>query len=221
MEISYWQSRWIKGNTGWHMDEVFPPLKNYWHHLQLAHGATILVPLCGKTLDIEWFVGQAYYVIGIDVSEKAIEALKHNHSEPFCTSSTGGLTRYKSDSLELWCGDFFKLQKNWLPPIDAIYDKAALIALPPETRRQYAKAIKRLCQPHTRQFLSCFEYNQDEMNGPPFAVFEDELQTHYSDRFHINLLYSHSLMDELTGFHRRGLHSYLTEKIYHLTPERR
>lgn len=218
MELSYWQSRWRNDNTGWHMDEVFPLLKEFWHHLQLKEGATVLVPLCGKTFDIEWLVGQGYSVIGVDISDKAIHTLKQNHGKPFQKSRKGDLVRYKSTTLELWCGDFLKIQKSWLPPVDAIYDKAALIALPADMRRRYVQVIKQLSTSQTQLFLNCFEYNQAEMNGPPFAVFLEELQKRYSSQFNINLVYTHSLMKELTGFQRRGLQSYLTEKIYHLTP---
>ncbi|MBN2730806.1 MAG: hypothetical protein JXR26_00120, partial [Balneolaceae bacterium] len=121
--------------------------------------------------------------------------------------------------MELWQGDVFKLQKRWLPAIDAIYDKAALIALPPEMRKVYAITLKSLLQPHTQIFINCFEYNQNEMPGPPFAVFRDELESLLGDQFNIKLLHTQSLFDELIKFQRRGLHSYLKEKIYRLSPK--
>lgn len=219
MEISYWQSRWQNDKTGWHMQQVFSPLKTYWNSLQLAKGATVFVPLCGKSLDLEWLVNQGHYVVGVDVSVKAVHELTKRHNEPFKESSKGSFTCYKSNSMELWRGDVFKLQKRWLPAIDAIYDKAALIALPPEMRKAYAITLKSFLQPHTQIFINCFEYNQNEMPGPPFAVFRDELESLLGDQFNIKLLHAQSLFDELTNFHRRGLHSYLKEKIYRLSPK--
>lgn len=219
MEISYWQSRWRNEKTRWHMQEVFPLLKTFWNKLPLEKGGTVLVPLCGKSLDLEWLVNQGHYVIGVDVSQKAIKALVQSHEERFEKSAKGNLQCYKSESMELWCGDFFKLQQSWLPAIDVIYDKAALIALPPEMRKAYVDSLKNLLQPHTQVFINCFEYEQDEMPGPPFAVFREEMESHFGDQFYINSLYAHSLFDELTNFHRRGLHSYLREKIYHLSPK--
>lgn len=219
MEISYWQSRWQNDKTGWHMQQVFSPLKTYWNSLQLAKGATVFVPLCGKSLDLEWLVNQGHYVVGIDMSVKAVHELTKRHNEPFEESSKGSFTCYKSNSMELWRGDVFKLQKRWLPAIDAIYDKAALIALPPEMRKAYVITLKSFLQPHTQIFINCFEYNQNEMSGPPFAVFRDELESLWGDQFNIKLLHAQSLFDELTNFHRRGLHSYLKEKIYRLSPK--
>lgn len=219
MEISYWQSRWQNDKTGWHMQQVFSPLKTYWNSFQLAKGTTVFVPLCGKSLDLEWLVSQSHYVVGVDVSAKAIHELTERHDEPFKESSKGGFICYQSNSMELWQGDVFKLQKRWLPAIDAIYDKAALIALPPEMRKVYAITLKSLLQPHTQIFINCFEYNQNEMPGPPFAVFRDELESLLGDQFNIKLLHTQSLFDELIKFQRRGLHSYLKEKIYRLSPK--
>jgi thiopurine S-methyltransferase len=220
MEISYWQSRWRNDKTGWHMQQVFPLLQSYWHVLNLPKNAVVLVPLCGSSLDIQWLAGQGHYVIGVDVSEIAIKTLKQNHDEPFQKSTKAGLDRYASNSMELWCGDFLKLQKQWLPPVDAIYDKAAIIALPKEMRTRYAGSLQALMQPHTQVLINCFEYKQNEMPGPPFAVFENELQSLFGENFHIKMLHVHSLFDELTNFHPRGLKSYLDEKLYHLSPKK-
>lgn len=219
MEISYWQSRWKKDNTGWHMDEVFPLLKSFWHRLELRKSSTVLVPLCGKSLDIDWLAAQGYRVIGADVSEKAVNILKDRLPYSFTKSAKGSFTCYKSASVELWRGDFFRLRKQWLPTIDAIYDKAALIALPPDKRRQYTTHLQNLAESHTQIFVNCFEYEQEEMNGPPYAVMENELQSLFGNRFNIELLYKHSLFNELPQFGQRGLKSYLIEKIYHLQPK--
>ena len=64
-----------------------------------------------------------------------------------------------------------------------------------------------------------FEYEQNEMPGPPFAVFREELDSLFGKQFSVTSLHGRSLFEELTNFHRRGLHSYLKEKIYHLSPK--
>ena len=216
MEISYWQGRWRKDKTGWHMNKVFLPLKTFWPYLRLKPGDTVLVPLCGKSLDIDWLAEQGHHVIGVEVSERALQELMSRLPASFHPSAKGPFTCYKSPSIELWCGDILKIKKEWLPPIDAIYDKAALIALPGEMRSRYATHIQALIHSHSQIFINCFEYEQQEMPGPPFAVFEEELRAYFGDHFTLDCLHSHSLFDELTNFQRRGLHSYLKEKVYHL-----
>lgn len=218
MEISYWKSRWQKDNTGWHMQQIYPHLVRYWERLNLKEGANILVPLCGKSLDVQWLVNQDYCVIGVDVSEKAILELKDSLGISFKNISKGPFKGYLTESVQLWVGDFLKMQSSYIPAIDAIYDKAALIALPANMRCKYAAVIKRLCEPHTQMMLNCFEYCQQEMTGPPFAVFREEAEKLYGERFAIELMHEESIFDQLQKFHQRGLSSFLNEKVYHLYP---
>lgn len=218
MEISYWRSRWKNNNTGWHMDRVFPPLREYWHRLGLSRGATVLVPLCGKSLDMDWLLSRGHRVIGVEVSEDALRAVRERLGRSFEASSKGAFTRYRAPNIDLWCGDILKLRRRWLPSLDAMYDKAALIALPPDMRPGYAAHMRALLEPHSQILLNTFEYNPTEMNGPPFAVFEDELERLFGDRFAISLLQSRDLFAQLPNFHRRGLRSYLHEKIFRLSP---
>jgi thiopurine S-methyltransferase len=218
MEISYWQSRWRKDKTGWHMNHVFEPLKKYWPRLNLDSNSTVLVPLCGKSLDVNWLADCGHRVIGVDVSDRALQRIMHRGDASFKKSTQGSFIRYQSPRIELWCGDMLTLKKSWLPVIDAIYDKAALIALPPETRKTYVNHLASLIEPHTQIFLNTFEYNQHEMTGPPFAVHPNEINRLFRQKFTIECLEQHSLFDELSNFQRRGLSSYLVEKIYRLIP---
>lgn len=218
MELSYWQARWHNDKTGWHMQQVYPHLKTYWQRLQLEEGDTVLVPLCGKSLDLKWLAEQKYNVIGIEVSEKAVHHFFQEHQMPFQKSYTASVTVYRSENLTIWAGNFFKLKPANFPEIDAIYDKAALIALPKKQRKQYAGRILAFCNPETQMLLNTFEYEQSEMNGPPFAVLRKELEQLYGHRFAINLLHEDAIFDKLIKFQQRGLSSYLLEKVYHLAP---
>ncbi|PAU95144.1 hypothetical protein CK503_02795 [Aliifodinibius salipaludis] len=221
MEISYWQSRWRKGNTGWHMDTVYPPLPTLWSRLGIKSDARVLVPLCGKSLDLLWLAKHSETVTGVDVSPKALHQVMQQHNEPFVQDSSHGFTIYRSDSLELWEGDFVKLPVTQIPPQDLIYDKASIIALPPEQRPHHAKKIIDLCNTDTQILIQTFEYNQSEMNGPPFSVDEQELQKLFGNQFELVCMREQSKLEELQQFKRRGLSSYLTEKIFHLTPSNR
>lgn len=216
MEISYWKSRWVKGKTGWHMPEVYPPLKRYWSRLNLDKEVTVLVPLCGKSLDLAWLAGQGHRVIGVEVSEKAILEFLEESNMDYQTSAKGPFMRYITGDITLWAGDFLKLQPSWLPEINVVYDKASLVALPGHQRRSYADHVLSICSSGTRMFLNTFEYPQSEMNGPPFAVFRAELEELYGSRFDIDLLHEESVIEKLSKFQSRGLTSYLIEKVYHL-----
>lgn len=218
MELSYWQSRWRKNNIGWHMDQVYPPLKKYWPEIELQKRSTVLVPLCGKSLDIVWLMEQEYNVIGVEISALAIRELLQLLGGEFSKRQKGDFTVFSSQNVALWQGDFLKMESEFLPAIDAVYDKAALIALPPDKRKTYTGTVKNIISSHTKMLLNCFEYEQKEMKGPPFTVFREELDQHYGELFSINLLQKQSLFEQLQKFQSRGLSSYLTEKIYLLKP---
>ena len=218
MEISYWQSRWRKNNTGWHMDQVYPLLPELWSRLSLASKNRVLVPLCGKSLDLHWLADQGHQVIGVEVSNKALKEVIRQYPEPFTEDSSHGFSVYRSESMELWEGDFLKLPVKEIPELDLIYDKAAIVALPEHQRKSYADKILELSAKKTEILLQSFEYNQDEMNGPPFSVKEQELREYFSGRFEIALVHEQSKFEELSKFQQRGLSSYLSEKVYHLKP---
>lgn len=221
MEISYWQSRWKNGKTGWHMDYVYPPLVRLWPQLSIESGAHVLVPLCGKNLDIHWLIDQGCSVTGVDISQEALEHIIKKHPEPFTEDSSHGFSIYRSKSLVLWRGDFMKLPAGEVPPIDLIYDTKAIIALPAKMRDNYTKKLLSLAHPKTQMLIQTLEYKQSEMNGPPFSVDEQELKHLLGNRFTLKCIHEQSKLEELQRFQQRGLSSYLNEKIYHLIPSNR
>lgn len=218
MEISYWHSRWRKSNTGWHMNDVHPQLANLWPQLLFTSNPRVLVPLCGKNIDMKVMADQGSYVIGVEVSQKALQEFMDEQPQEFREESSHGFTIYKSDSFELWEGDFFQLPADKIPALDLIYDKASIVALPPDMRRDYAQKILDLCNPHTHMLIQTFEYRQEEMKGPPFSVMEAEVKELFANQLQIDLMHEQSKLDEVSKFRQRGLSSYFIEKIYHLYP---
>jgi len=218
MELSYWQSRWRKGNTGWHMDTVYPPLPQLWSHLDIKSDARVLVPLCGKSLDLLWLADHCGTVTGVEISPKAVSHVMQQHNKSFMKDTSHGFTIYRSDSLELWEGDFAKLPADQLPPQDLIYDKASIIALPVEKRQRHAEKIIELSNFDTQILIQTFEYDQSEMNGPPFSLDEQELRKLFGHRFKLTCVHEQSKLEELQQFKQRGLSSYLIEKVFLLKP---
>lgn len=214
MDISYWQSRWNKDKTGWHMEDVYPLLPEYWPKMEVSPGDVVLVPLCGKSLDMLWLAEQGYKVVGVEVSKKAVDEFAETHFADFSRYSSHGLQVIKSNNITLWQGDFLKFPSSPIETIDVIYDKAALVAFPPDKRELYANKIVELNSNNTRMLLQTFEYNQKEMTGPPFAVFIEELQRLYEEKFDIIELCRKARNDLLTKFKLRGLQTYFDEILY-------
>lgn len=220
MELSFWESKWRKGQTGFHMSEVYSPLVTYLPQFELPEKATILIPMCGKSLDIHWLANQGFHVIGIELSHIAVSQIMERSDDVFTQTTTADFSVYhaKKSQLEIWQGDIMKMQPGWISAADLVYDKAALIALPNKQRAPYARKIKSLMKEQGQIFQQTFEYPQDEMSGPPFSVLTKELEEYYGKHFNIQLLMQKSAEVLRQRFEKRGLQSFLIEKIYRLNP---
>lgn len=218
MEISYWKSRWRKNKTGWHVDGVYPQLPELWPQLHLPGGARVLVPLCGKSHDIDWLVAQGFQVVGVEAASEALASVMDRSAEPFVRTDSYGYTVFQSKSMELWQGNFLNFPAAAIESIDAIYDKASIVALPAAMRAIYARKLLEFADTHTQILLQSFEYEQQEMNGPPFSVLEQEIKELLGGRFNITPVYNQSKFEEVKKFRQRGLSSYFIEKVYHLRP---
>jgi thiopurine S-methyltransferase len=219
MELSYWQSRWRKGNTGFHMPGGYPAL-NTWQDRILTKDSRVLVPLCGKSDDLIWFAERCAGVTGVEISREAIESFfRDQHINPDRTSFLG-FNIYSSNNIELWEGDFLKFPVRKAPRIDLIYDKAALVALPPSMRRNYIQKLLEWDNPRPDILLHHFIYDPDEMNGPPFSVSQTEILEAFGDIYDVDVLESNELdLSQFSKFMQRGLSGGLREQLLHLTPK--
>ncbi|MFV1973715.1 MAG: thiopurine S-methyltransferase [Thiohalobacterales bacterium] len=216
MEPDFWHDRWESGRIGFHLDTVNPWLEHHWPMPGVNRGARVFVPLCGKSFDMLWLLEQGYRVTGIEISQLAIEAFFSEHRLEAQTEPAGQFTRWRHKGLDVLCGDFFDLDKSLLGPVDAIYDRAALIAMPPALRPRYAAQLAGLANRDTCQLLITLDYNQSEMSGPPFSVAGDEVNRLFGDSCSIELVESTDVLEENAKFRDSGLTS-LREQMYFLT----
>ena len=187
MQHDFWHDKWQTNNIGFHQDQPHPLLTQHLQSLSLSSSARIFVPLCGKSLDLAWLIKQGYHVVGIDLSPIAIQALIIDLGLSFKEMQSGELTHYQHPQIELFVGDFFQLTAQQLGDIDAVYDRAALIALPPQMRSQYTQHLLDITK-QAPQLLISLEYDQNLLQGPPFSVPEHELTEHYAMHYQIKLL---------------------------------
>ena len=187
MQHDFWHDKWQTNNIGFHQDQPHPLLTQHLQSLSLSSSARIFVPLCGKSLDLAWLIKQGYHVVGIDLSPIAIQALIIDLGLSFKEIQSGELTHYQHPQIELFVGDFFQLTAQQLGDIDAVYDRAALIALPPQMRSQYTQHLLDITK-QAPQLLISLEYDQNLLQGPPFSVPEHELTEHYATHYQIKLL---------------------------------
>jgi thiopurine S-methyltransferase len=219
MELSYWQSKWKKGKIGFHMEDGYAGLPKHWSALDVENPVT-LVPLCGKSKDLLFLSEHSSKVVGVEASEIAVKDFLTENNLSAKISSYAGFTIYKARNIEMWQGDFFKLPEHKLPAVDVIYDKAALIALPPGMRKAYVSKIFDLISSHTQILLHLFDYRQQEMTGPPFSVPIAEVKEYFGKRFTIDILERNELdLNNYKKFQNRGLNSYFIEILSLLLPK--
>ncbi len=187
MDANFWHKKWATNEIGFHEAAANPLLLKYIEALALLPGSRIFLPLCGKSLDIHWLLSQGYRVAGAELSEIAIQQLFAELGMTPDISETAGLIRYSGKNLDIFVGDIFDVTGALLGSVDAIYDRAALVALPEEVRRRYAAHLAAVTA-QAPQLLICFEYDQSLQDGPPFSISDDEVRQHYSEVYALTLL---------------------------------
>ncbi|MFO1411516.1 MAG: thiopurine S-methyltransferase [Acinetobacter parvus] len=187
MQHEFWHQKWQKNEIGFHLNQPHPLLVKYMGCLNISPNSRIFIPLCGKSLDIHWLLTQGYHVVGIDLSPIAIHDLISTLGLSFTEMQSGNLSHFHHPQIDLFVGDFFELTIEQLGQIDAIYDRAALVALPEQMRSQYIQHLIHIGG-HASQLLISFEYDQSMMAGPPFAISTQQLQDYYSSEYDIQLL---------------------------------
>ena len=198
MDANFWHDKWQTNQIGFHEPEPNHLLVGYFDKLSLKPGNRVFLPLCGKTLDIRWLLDKGYRVVGAELSKIAIEQLFGELGVEPQISEAGKLRRYSAPGLDVFVGDIFDVTRTTLGPVDAIYDRAALVALPDKMRDRYAAHLIDIADT-APQLLICFEYDQNVMEGPPFAVSNDEVKRHYAGSYNLKLLNSDFVRGGLKG----------------------
>lgn len=175
----FWHTLWEGEHLPFHKDEVNQDLPVYFPYLRLPKQSTILVPLCGKSLDLIWLVQQGYRVIGIELVEDAVHQFAKEHSIQFAVDSLDDLKRYFTNNLEIWVADIFTMNKALIKSVDAIYDRAALVALPSQLRSEYVNICLNWLKSNGSILLKTMEYEQSQMEGPPYSVPAAEVEQLY------------------------------------------
>lgn len=198
MDKSFWHQKWERNEIAFHESEANPLLVKYFDRLSLAPGSRVFLPLCGKTLDIPWLLSRGYRVAGAELSPIAIEQLLITLGVEPTLSKVGAVTCYRAKNIDLFVGDIFDVSHAMLGPVDAVYDRAALVALPAPMRARYATHLKEITG-HAPQLLICYVYDQNLMAGPPFSISDAEVRQHYGACYGLTCITSAPVPGGLKG----------------------
>jgi len=216
VQADFWHERWRDGRIGFHQSAVTPLLAKCWPKLDLPHGSPVFIPLCGKSLDLLWLSDRQHSVVGVELSEVAVESFFMENGILASRIAGEDFEEFRAPSLRLLCGDFFQLTRRTLETCTAIYDRAALIAWPPELQTKYVDKLADLTPPGSQTLLITLEYPQREMTGPPFSVDTEAVNRMYSAHHRILELDRTDILASDLKLRTRGITS-LHEVCYHLT----
>lgn len=210
MEPEFWQERWKAGQIGFHQQHVHPDLIAFEDSFLADGPHRILVPLCGKSIDLLWLVERGHSVVGLELVRSAVDSLFENTGlTPEWTAVTGGM-RATAGNLTVFQGDLFKLDLAEIGPVTRIWDRAALVALRPDQRQAYTTLLKSLLAPGGQGLLSVFVYDQSVMSGPPWSVDEATVRSLYTT---VTLLSTEDILDD--RWRSRG-HTAITSSLFRI-----
>ena len=205
MHAEFWLERWRDGRTHFHQETVTPWLTQYWPRLGLPANSQVLVPLAGKSLDMLWLAAQGHRVVGVELSQLAIAQFLSQHQLSAETHESASGQHYCCGNIELICGDIFAIEADILAKCAGIYDRAALIALPPAMRAQYVRHVYGGLADEYRGLLITLDYPQEQMEGPPFSVADAEVQGLSAPHTCAVILERHAMLAQEPKFAQRGV----------------
>lgn len=206
--LDFWHSRWENGQHGWHEADGNVSLRTYWP--RLAAGSRVLVPLCGKSIDLLWLAKQGCEVTGVELSEIAARSFFEEAGLQHEYDKTDGFSwfRNREAGIAIACGNYFEFSDQ---PFDALYDRASLVALPPRKRPEYIRHTQKLMQPGATQLLLTLEYDDTNIEGPPFSVLKDEVLGYWPG---LQRMYEHNDIDNSPPKFRGAGVSELIEVVW-------
>lgn len=212
MEKEFWIKAWNEGRTAFHQGKFHEKLTLFFPQLTPETGQSVLVPLCGKSVDMVWLHNHGLKVHGVELHEQAVQSFfSENHLSPVEKTQDAYFQNYAFENMMLSCGDFFQLDEK--SAYDFVYDRAALVALPFEMRKGYAQLIQRSLRKGGKCLLIVYDYDQSKMQGPPFSVSSNEIQDLYAADFNISLVEEEYPKNEGP---RLGAVEGLMQKVYML-----
>lgn len=217
MDKQFWIKAWEEKRIAFHKENFHPKLLQFFSLLSATEGERVFVPLCGKTHDMLWLLQQGLVVHGVELSDIAVKEffLENNLPAPVVESDKNFI-HFRLENIEISCGDFFAVPES--NPYDMVFDRASLVALPREMRKDYAQKIGRLLKPAGRCLLITYQYQENEMSGPPFSISDREINELYAECFSIQELES---LKPVSEGNRLDTVPSLKQKVYLLTKHTR
>jgi thiopurine S-methyltransferase len=173
MSTDEWSELWASGRRGFHQEEVHPLLQSHSDWL-LEDGGRVLVPLCGKSVDLCW-LARNHPVIGVEAVTQAIEEFLAEQQLECSPESLGSFQRWSMRGLTVLQGDFFELTPALSGPLCSVWDRAALVAIRSPRRPAYVEKLAELLGSRGRILLVGWDADRSVDVGPPYRLTREEV----------------------------------------------
>ncbi|KAI1289341.1 Thiopurine S-methyltransferase [Halotydeus destructor] len=204
--LDFWNDNfWNQGRSPWH---IAHPHKQLVAHQDALFGngqVRVLVPLCGKTVDMKYIYDLGHEVVGVEGSSEAIELFFKESGIEYTVCDDKITYQSLDKKLTIVKHNFFTLAGDWVKSFDCVWDRAALVAILPEDRATYVDAIKRLTKKSFKYLLVTLDYEQSKVDGPPFSVPLEEVKQLFQGFAKVEQL---SLLEQ-----KPGGQEYIAEKF--------
>ncbi|WP_158538099.1 MULTISPECIES: thiopurine S-methyltransferase [Corallincola] len=189
-----WKEKWKRNDIGFHQAVSHHLLRRFLSQLNLPANEKILVPLCGKSHDMDLLADLGYRVMGVELSRIAIKAYFESRQVKPSREKRGRFIIWRASNIEIWCGDVFDLTANDLHGIRTLYDCTSLTAFAAELRPRYIEHFQQtLAQP--TQILLMTTESADEAVSNSALMVDAEIAALYQAHYQVELLYGqHSLL---------------------------
>ncbi|MBL8682733.1 MAG: methyltransferase domain-containing protein [Myxococcales bacterium] len=208
MEPTFWQTRWEQGQIGFHEGA---PNRFLLRHIErfAANGASVFVPLCGKTTDLDWLAARGLRVTGCELVEQAVrDFFRERNITPVESAVEGGVA-FDGAGVRVVRGDVFEFVCN--EPFDSVFDRAALVAMTPDQRAAYVAKVLSVLKPGGRVLLVAMEHDLGQ--GPPFTLYEDDVRALYEGECAVSLIEREDVTRDNQRFVDRGA-TFVREAAY-------
>lgn len=187
VDRTFWEERWNLGQIGFHEGAPNDLLRR---HVGALGAGRVYVPLCGKTRDLHYLRDQGFEVTGVELVSSAIAQLfAELGPEAPVVDALPPFRRHRAGGLTVLEGDAFALTPAHLGgEVDAVFDRAALVAVDPSTREAYVARLAAALRPGGRVLLVTFDYDQAKLPGPPWAVSPEVVRALCEGAFEVELL---------------------------------
>lgn len=176
--ISKWSEDWRTMNLPWARPEADNFLRRVRRVIasKKSDSASALVPLCGHSPSVRLLHSWGFAVTGVEFVPRALREMRGRRFPRmrFKKARIAGGIEHSAERLRLLELDIFKFAER--AAYDVIYDRAALVALAPSSRKRYAVLMRRALKPGGALVVVAFSHRGGNPKGPPFPITEREVR---------------------------------------------